>query len=49
MWEMMDRLSGEIRRQIRGAVEAVAWDVIPATAESLIREEIERIRGKAAE
>jgi len=49
MWEMMDRLSGEIRRQIREAVEAVAWDVIPATAESLIREEIERIRGKAGE
>lgn len=49
MWEMMDRLSGEIRQQIREAVEAVAWDVIPATAESLIREEIERIRGKAGE
>lgn len=49
MWEMMERLSGEIRQQIREAVEAVAWDVIPATAESLIREEIERIRGKAAE
>jgi len=49
MWEMMERLSGEIRQQIREAVEAVAWDVIPATAETLIREEIERIRGKAAE
>lgn len=49
MWEMMERLSGEIRQQIREAVEAVAWDVIPATAESLIREEIERIRGKAGE
>lgn len=49
MWEMMERLSGEIRQQIREAVETVAWDVIPATAESLIREEIERIRGKAGE
>lgn len=49
MWEMMERLSGEIRQQIREAVESVAWDVIPATAESLIREEIERIRGKAGE
>ncbi len=49
MWEMMERLSGEIRQQILEAVESVAWDVIPATAESLIREEIERIRGQAGE
>jgi hypothetical protein len=28
-------------------VEAVAWEVIPATAEALIREEISRIRQQA--
>lgn len=49
MWEMMDRLSSEITEKIREAVEAVAWDVIPATAESVIREEIERIRTKTGE
>ena len=49
MWEMMDRLSAEITEKIREAVEAVAWDVIPSTAESVIREEIERIRTKTGE
>lgn len=49
MWEMMDRLSVEITEKIRETVEAVAWDVIPATAESVIREEIERIRTKTGE
>jgi CheY-like chemotaxis protein len=47
MWEMMDRLSEEFSARIRESVEAVAWEVIPATAEALIREEISRIRKQA--
>ncbi len=47
MWEVMDRLSGEFSAKIREAVETVAWEVIPPTAETLIREEIARIRGQA--
>lgn len=47
MWDVMDRLSGEFSAKIREAVEAVAWEVIPPTAEALIREEIARIRGQA--
>ena len=47
MWEVMDRLSGEVSAKIRDAVEKVAWEVIPPTAEALIREEIARIRGQA--
>ncbi len=47
MWEVMDRLSGEVSAKIREAVERVAWEVIPPTAETLIREEIARIRGQA--
>ena len=51
MWEMMDRLAAEFSERLRESVEAVAWEVIPATAETLIREEIARIRsqvGKAS-
>jgi CheY-like chemotaxis protein len=47
MWEMMDRLSAELSEKVRASVEAVAWEVIPATAEALIREEIARIRTQA--
>jgi DNA-binding response OmpR family regulator len=47
MWEWMDRIAGEVSRKIRESVESVAWDVIPGTAEALIREEIARIRAKA--
>lgn len=47
MWEMMDRLAGEFSARIRESVESVAWEVIPATAEALIREEISRIRTQA--
>ncbi len=47
MWDVMDRLSGEISAKIREAVETVAWEVVPPTAEALIREEIARIRGQA--
>ena len=47
MWEMTDRLAAEFSAKIRESVEAIAWEVIPATAEALIREEIARIRGKA--
>ena len=47
MWDMMDRLSAELSAKIRESVEAVAWEVIPPTAETLIREEIARIRGQA--
>ena len=47
MWEMMDRLAVEFSARIRESVEAVAWEVIPATAEALIREEISRIRTQA--
>jgi len=48
MWEMTDRLAAEFSAKLRESVEAVAWEVIPSTAEALIREEIARIRGKAA-
>ena len=46
-WEMMDRLSAEFTAKVRESIEAVAWEVIPATAEALIREEIARIRQQA--
>jgi len=48
MWEWTERLCGEFSAKLREAVEAVAWEVIPATAETLIREEIARIRAQAA-
>jgi CheY-like chemotaxis protein len=44
LWEQMDRIAAEISAKIRESVEAVAWEVIPSTAEALIREEIARIR-----
>ncbi len=44
MWEVMEKLSKEFNERIRESVEAVAWEVVPATAEALIREEIARIR-----
>jgi len=44
MWEVMENLTKEFTGRIRESVEAVAWEVIPATAETLIREEIARIR-----
>jgi len=47
MWEMTDRLAAEFSAKIRESVEAVAWEVIPSTAETLIREEIARIRRQA--
>jgi carbon monoxide dehydrogenase subunit G len=47
MWEMTDRLAAEFSAKLRDSVEAVAWEVIPSTAEALIREEIARIRSKA--
>lgn len=47
MWEMTDRLAAEFSAKVRESVEAVAWEVIPSTAEALIREEIARIRSQA--
>jgi hypothetical protein len=47
MWEMTDRLAAEFSAKLRESVEAVAWEVIPSTAETLIREEIARIRRQA--
>jgi len=47
MWETTDRLVAEFSARLRESVEAVAWEVIPATAEALIREEIARIRGRS--
>ncbi|HAM32460.1 MAG: hypothetical protein A2Z26_02700 [Deltaproteobacteria bacterium RBG_16_66_15] len=47
MWELTDRLSAEFSARLRESVEAVAWEVIPATTEALIREEIARIRNLA--
>ncbi len=47
MWEHFDRIMAEVSAKIREGVEAVAWEVIPATAEALIREEISRIREQA--
>lgn len=47
LWEEMDRIVAEVSAKIRESVEAVAWEVIPSTAEALIREEITRIREQA--
>ena len=47
MWEMTDRLAAEFSAKLRESVETVAWEVIPSTAETLIREEIARIRRQA--
>jgi CheY-like chemotaxis protein len=47
MWEMTDRLAAEFSAKLRESVEAVAWEVIPSTAEALIREEIARIHRQA--
>ena len=47
MWEMTDRFASEFSAKLREAVESVAWEVIPPTAEALIREEIARIRQRA--
>ncbi len=47
MWETMENLTKEFTERIRESVEAVAWEVVPATAESIIREEIARIREEA--
>ncbi len=44
LWEYMERFSAEFSVKIRETIEAVAWEVIPSTAETLIREEIARIR-----
>jgi CheY-like chemotaxis protein len=47
LWEHMDRIVAEFSAKIQESVEAVAWEVIPPTAEALIREEISRIREQA--
>lgn len=47
MWEMMENLTKEFTERIRESVEAVVWEVVPATTEALIREEIARIREQA--
>ncbi len=47
LWEQMDRIVAEFSAKIQESVEAVAWEVIPPTAEALIREEISRIREQA--
>ncbi|MDX1815762.1 MAG: hypothetical protein R3239_07360, partial [Thermodesulfobacteriota bacterium] len=47
MWEMMENLTKEFSERIRESVEAVVWEVVPATTEALIREEIARIREQA--
>jgi DNA-binding response OmpR family regulator len=46
LWEQMDRIMAELSAKIKESVEAVAWEVIPQTAEALIREEISRIRAQ---
>jgi len=43
---LTDRFATEFSAKLRESVEAVAWEVIPSTAEALIREEIARIRDK---
>ena len=48
MSEMAERLTAEFSAKMRESVELIAWEVIPATAEALIREEIARIRALAA-
>ena len=47
MLEMTERLTAEFSAKVRESVEVIAWEVIPATAEALIREEIARIRAQA--
>jgi DNA-binding response OmpR family regulator len=47
MWETMENLTKEFTERIRESVEAVAWEVVPATTEAIIREEIARIREEA--
>jgi CheY-like chemotaxis protein len=47
MWEVVEKLTKEFTEKIRESVETVAWEVIPATTEALIREEIARIREQA--
>jgi CheY-like chemotaxis protein len=46
LWEHFDRISAEFAVRIREGIETVAWEVIPAAAEALIREELSRIREK---
>ncbi|MCL2103029.1 MAG: response regulator, partial [Syntrophorhabdaceae bacterium] len=47
MLEMTERLTAEFTEKMRESVEVIAWEVIPVTAETLIREEIARIRTQA--
>jgi DNA-binding response OmpR family regulator len=47
MWEVVEKLTKEFTEKIRESVETVAWEVVPATTEALIREEIARIREQA--
>src|SRR3990172_3285181 len=47
MWEVVEKLTKEFTEKIRESVETVAWEVIPATTEALMREEIARIREQA--
>ncbi|MCL1926077.1 MAG: response regulator [Syntrophorhabdaceae bacterium] len=47
MMDMTERLAAEFSAKMRDSVETIAWEVIPATAEALIREEIARIRVQA--
>lgn len=47
LWDVVDRWSEEFSARIREAVETVAWEVIPQAADTVIREEISRIRGQS--
>ena len=45
-WEAFADLSDDVVRQLMQRVEQIAWEVIPQMAETLIQEEIRRMKGE---
>ena len=46
-WQAFSDLPEALAEKIVERVEAIAWEVIPQMAETLIREEIQRMKGGA--
>jgi CheY-like chemotaxis protein len=46
-WEAFGSLSQELVEQFTRRVEAIVWEVVPAVAERLVREEIARLKGES--
>jgi hypothetical protein len=44
-WEAFGSLSQELVEQFTRRLEAILWEVVPAVAERLVREEIARLKG----